>query len=138
MDFLSVTVGFLIGTATGAAGTYYGNKFTEKRQIKQKLSKEKSLYKKLWLDHPKLLEEMKIDANNPDFIHHRNFWLLKSTWSFNHDGPFLSYHFDDHNDLQQQIQILESHGLITDVSEPGKSVQKYRFEEHFFEHLRNK
>ena len=138
MDLLSIAVGFLIGTATGAAGTYIGNKYTDKRQNKEKESKGKSLYKKLWVDHRQLLEEMKVDANNPEFVHHRNFWLLKSSWSFNYDGPFLSYYLDAHNDLEQQIQILESYGLITDVSDPDKSVKKYRFEEHFLEHLRNK
>jgi hypothetical protein len=38
MDYFSLTVGFLVGTATGAASTYFGNKYTDqtrKKEIKQ-------------------------------------------------------------------------------------------------------
>jgi hypothetical protein len=32
MDFLSIAIGFIATTATGAAGTYYGNKYTDERK----------------------------------------------------------------------------------------------------------
>lgn len=35
MDIMSLVVGFLFGTATGAAGTYFGNKYTDIRKTKE-------------------------------------------------------------------------------------------------------
>jgi hypothetical protein len=92
----------------------------------------------LWNDLAPLLTEMKQDMENPKFKLHRFFWLLDSRWMFNHDGPYLVYHLDKLEELDNQISILESHGYITDVSEIGKNVKKYKFSEDFVQHLRDK
>lgn len=138
MEPFSIGVGFLVGVATGAAGTYFGNKYTDKRRAKESTSAQNSVFDKLWKNHNVLLSEMKSDMENPDFFHHRNFWMLDSNCVFNHDGPYLAYHLDKYDSLDQQLQILESYGVILDVSDPSKNVKKYQFAEHFVEHLRSK
>ncbi|MEZ8792587.1 YtxH domain-containing protein [Vibrio splendidus] len=135
MDYLSLAVGFLVGTATGAAGTYFGNKYTDQRKAKEQMKEIKSFFKSIWDKHEPLLQEMKQDLKNPDFKFHREFFLLSRSWSFNHAGKFLAYYFEEHEDLEQQLKILESHGLILDVTEYGKNVKKYQFSEHLAEHL---
>lgn len=52
-------------------------------------------------------------------------------------GQHLAYFLEDHESLEQQINILESHGLIHDVTEHGKKVKKYQFQELFVEHLKS-
>ena len=63
---------------------------------------------------------------------------MDSGWIFNHEGPYLVYHLDKHEALENQISILESHGYIMDVSDIGKSVKKYKFSEEFVQNLRDK
>ncbi|MBA6250924.1 hypothetical protein [Colwellia sp. MB3u-55] len=138
MDPLSVSIGFLIGTATGAAGTYYGNKYTDERRKKEIASSDNATLDKLWANHSELLAEMKSDMDNPAYFHHRDFWMLDSQWMFNHDGPYLVYHIDVHSSLEQQLNILESHGVILDVSDSSKNVKKFQFTELFVEFLRSK
>jgi len=138
MDPLSVGIGFLVGTATGAAGTYFGNKYTDERRNKEAISSTDATFEKLWDNHSELLTEMKSDMDNPTFFHYRYFWMLDKSWCFNHDGPYLAYHLDVHSSLEQQLNILESYGVILDVSEPSKNEKKFQFTEPFVEHLRSK
>ncbi|KIE19315.1 hypothetical protein SE23_17635 [Vibrio sinaloensis] len=135
MDYLSLAVGFLVGTATGAAGTYFGNKYTDQRKAKEQKKEIESFFKSIWNKHEPLLKEMKQDLKNPDFKFHREFFLLSRSWSFNHAGKFLAYYLEEHEELEQQLKILESHGLIIEVTEYGKNVKKYQFSEHLAEHL---
>jgi len=82
--------------------------------------------------------EMKQDLENPDYIYHREFFLLNSKWAFNHEGLYLSYHIDKHQSLEQQIITLENHGFLINVTEPGKNVSKYQFDEEFVNLLKAK
>lgn len=70
----------------------------------------------IWDDLSILLSEMKHDLENPELKLHRYFWLLDSSWTFNHDGQYLAYHLYKHNALGHQISILESYGYVTDRS----------------------
>ncbi|MUK70247.1 hypothetical protein [Aliivibrio fischeri] len=135
MDYFSIAVGFLVGTATGAAGTYFGNKYTDERKAKEHERDLKVFYKTLWLNHELLLSEMKQDLLNPEFKYHRDFFILSRAGYFNYRGKFLAYYIEEHDELEQQIKILVSHGLITDVSEFGKNVKKYQFTEDIVDHL---
>ncbi len=138
MEPLSIGIGFLIGTATGAAGTYFGNKYTDQRRNKEENLTKNAILDKLWSEHTELLSEMKTDMDNPTYLHHRYFWVLDSKWCFNYDGPYLAYYLDVHNSLEQQLHILESYGVILDVSDPSKNVKKLQFTERFVEYLRSK
>jgi len=78
---------------------------------------------------------MKQDLLNPDYEFHREFFILNKADCFNHAGKFLVYYVEDHTHLEQQVKILESHGLVDNVTEYGKNVQKYQWSEIFVNHL---
>ncbi|HGH6009417.1 TPA: hypothetical protein AB5H70_003461 [Vibrio cholerae] len=138
MDYFSMAISFFVGTATGAAGTYFGNKYTDQRKAKEQKAEVKKFFKGLWAKHEQLLTEMKQDLQNPEFKFHREFFMLSRSWRFNHEGKYLAYYFEEHDDLEQQLKILESNRLISDVSEYGKNVKKYQFSELLVEHLLEK
>ena len=135
MDYVSLAVGFLIGSATGAAGTYFGNKYTDKRKQIEHKNESERFFDGLWSKHQALLAEMKQDLLNPDYEFHREFFILDKNGCFNHSGKYLAYYVEDHNNLEQQVKILESHGLVANVTEYGKNVQKYQWSELFADHL---
>ena len=60
------------------------------------------------------------ELKNPDLKFYREFFLLSRSWSFNHAGKFLVYYLEEHEELEQQLTILEPHDLIIDVTEYGK------------------
>jgi hypothetical protein len=136
MDIISLTIGFLVGTATGAAGTYFGNKYTDVRKTKEIKNSAEAFYKKLWNEHGTLLAEMKSDLTNPDYSYHREFFVLSKSWILNSSGPHLSYYLEEHDSLEQQLKSFEGKGLIVDVNEFGKKVSKYQFTDTFAEHLK--
>ena len=135
MDYFSLTVGFLVGSATGAAGTYFGNKYTDRRKQKELKNETDLFFNALWSKHQTLLAEMKQDLLNPDYEFHREFFILNKSGCFNYSGKYLAYYVEDHSNLEQQVKILESHGLVTNVTEYGKNVQKYQWSELFANHL---
>ncbi|WP_413692580.1 hypothetical protein [Psychromonas sp. KJ10-2] len=135
MDFVSLAVGFLVGSATGAAGTYFGNKYTDKRKKIEHKKDSERFFNDLWSNHQVLLTEMKQDLLNPEYEFHREFFILNKGGCFNHAGKYLAYFVEDHTHLEQQVKILESHGLIDNVTEYGKNVQKYQWSEPFASHL---
>jgi len=137
MDIMSLAIGFLVGTATGASGTYFGNKYTDIRKGKESKKAEESFYKNLWDEHATLLSEMKKDLANPDFSFYREFYVLSKSWMFNASGPHLHYYIEEHDALEQQLKIFEGKGLIFDVTELGKNVTKYQFTDTFVEHLKS-
>ena len=136
MDILSLAIGFLVGGATGATGTYFGNKYTDERKIKESKKAKDQFYKRLWNEHSVLLSEMKSDLTNPGFGYHREFFVLSKHWSFNTDGPHLKYYIEEHDSLEQQLKSLEGEGLIHNVTESGKNVTKYKFTNEFVEYLK--
>jgi len=138
MDFLSLATGFLIGAATMAAGGYLANKCTDQRRAKEAKNTISETFNSLWDKHHDLMLEMKNDLEEQDNTYQREFFLLNSKWSFNHDGPYLSYHIDEHQNLEQQIRMLENHGFLIDVTEPGKNVSRYYFDEEFVNLLKDK
>jgi len=138
MDYFSIAIGFLAGTATGAAGTYFGNKYTDERKNKEIQKEVKNFYKSLWNTHEILLTEMQKDVLNPEYEFHREFFLLSRGLCFNFRGKYLAYYTEEHSGLEQQLKIFESHGLIKDVTEYGKNVKKYQFSENLVDHLLKK
>ncbi len=124
MDLVSAVVGFLIGVATGAAGSYYGTKFTEQRHRKEGEHVLRALCRELDGKMPELFDEIRKDLTLPDNALKREFFLLKRSWTFKASGPYLCYYYDDHANLDDKIALLEDEGLVTDVTE--KNVKKYR------------
>lgn len=81
---------------------------------------------------PELLNEMKNDLKTDEFI--REFFLVKRGWRMNYGNtPRFTYFYDDHNNLDGKLQILENNGLVIDVT-PGNT-KMYRMTEELVELL---
>jgi hypothetical protein len=81
---------------------------------------------------PKLLSEMKEDLSNSPFV--REFFVLSRNWMMNYGSTKrFSYYLEDHEGLENKIQVLENMGLVYDVTD--KNVKKYRMAEELVDYL---
>jgi len=80
---------------------------------------------------PALLEEMREDLRNHPTS--REFVVMKSTWVYNHDGLYLTYHLDKHEDLEGKLQVLLNLGLIREIT--YNNVRRFVFEESLVDYL---
>ena len=63
---------------------------------------------------PGLLAEMR-----QDLVEHplrREFVVLERSWFYWANGNELAYYYDDHDDLDDKLRILENEGLIRDIT----------------------
>ena len=78
-----------------------------------------------------LLEEMREDIrNNPTT---REFVILKRSWLYNSDGPYLCYYLDEHEDLEGKLQVLANLGFIREIT--YNEVRRFVFQEEFVDYL---
>ncbi len=134
MDFISVGVGFLGGIFTGAAGTYFGNKYTDVRREKEAKKLEIKLWKELELKFPNIIQEMKDDFGRHGNQEIRKFFVKRKGSMVHSSEPSLEYHTDVHLDLTAALLHLEDLGLIEDIT-PG-NCPMYRFKETFVDYLK--
>ena len=135
MEIMSLSIGFLVGAFTGAAATYLGNKFTDKRRESELKSANEVKWKDLLQRFPAVLSEMIDDVNNPEFVSTRKFFVKSSGTSVNFKGQCFQYHTDVHSDLLAAINYLEDLGFIEDVTR--SNCPTFRMHEHFVDRLRN-
>src|SRR5690554_3159160 len=134
MDIVSLLIGFLVGTATGAAGQYFADKYTDQRREK-KLAKEQA---RLWQDierrFPAVITEMRSDFSPQENRHVRVFFVKESNTVLGFvSEPCFEYHTDKHPDLRAAVALLEQHGFITDIT-PGNCLM-YRVHEKLVDAL---
>jgi hypothetical protein len=134
MDILSTAIGFLIGAATGATGSYLADKYTDIRREK-KLAKEQE---KLWIDiqrrFPAIIAEMRADFSAAEARHVRAFFVKASNTTIGLvSEPCFEYHTDKHPDLRPAVLFLSQHGFITDIT-PG-NCPMYRVHEKLVDWL---
>jgi hypothetical protein len=135
MDIFSLAVGFVVGGFTGAAGTFYGNKFTDQRRRKENTKAEFNQWESLKLKFPTIIEEMIEDVKNPDFAGVRTFFIKCSRTSVNKSEPSFEYHTDIHPELNAAILYMQDLGYIEDIT--PKNCPKYQFYEQFYDLLKN-
>jgi len=82
---------------------------------------------------PELIAEMRADlaGEGSEFI--REFFVVSRNWVLNLRDPCFCYYFEDHDNLQGKIHVLENQGFVIDVT-PGNA-KKYRMTEEFVELL---
>jgi hypothetical protein len=80
---------------------------------------------------PQLLAEMRDDLSH--YPLRREFVILRRGWSYWPGGDELCYFLDDHPELISQIQILENHGLVRDITHTN--VDRYIISEKLAEYL---
>lgn len=134
MDIFSLLVGFLTGSATGATGSYFATKYTEKRQLKEAkhslLKKLKNLEKQM----PQFFSEVREDYKNPENALKRDFYILSKGTTLNVKGRYLVYYHDDHPDLEDILALLESERFVFDITETN--APKYQFSNEFIDFVK--
>jgi hypothetical protein len=63
---------------------------------------------------PALLTEMRRDLQHHPFW--REFVLLKRVWAFNSGTPSFVYYYEDHQELDQMVRILQNLGMVHDIT----------------------
>ena len=134
MDIFSLLVGFLTGSATGATGSYFATKYTEKRQLKEAkhnlLKKLKNLEKQM----SQFFSEVREDYKNPENALKREFYIQFKDSVLNVKGRYLVYYHDDHPDLEDILALLESEGFVFDITETN--APKYQFSNEFIDFVK--
>ncbi|SRR6056297_498381 len=134
MDLLSLTIGFVVGTATGAAGRYFGEKYTDKRRGLEAREATDMAWQDLETRFPSIIGEMRDDVLDPEMSSVRHFFVKTSRSLINASGPSFEYHTDVHDDLQAAVAHFERLGYIEDVTRG--SCPKFRMTEEFVDRLR--
>ena len=80
---------------------------------------------------PQLLEEMRRDL--AEFPLRREFVLLSKRWSYWPGGNEFAYFFEQHEDLEDKVQILKNLGLVIDIT--LNDVLRFNFTEEFVDYL---
>jgi len=90
-----------------------------------------AVFLKVKTSMPELIAEMKEDLTKAGNEFNREFFIVSKRWTLNVVGPCFVYYFEDHEDLQGKIHVLENYGFVIDVT-PGNA-KKYRMIEDFVE-----
>jgi len=75
-DLVSTLVGFFVGAATGAVGSYFANKYTDRRHEKEAGRYAKQQFRAIRKQMPQLIAEMKSDLAGDGNAHVREFFVL--------------------------------------------------------------
>lgn len=111
---------FLIGTATGAAGTYFAEKYTDARRRKEQFNEDKKTFTALAARMPDLLTEMKIDLADQRHAEWREFYVVQKGTTINTRRNSFFYEDDGANGYLSKVRTLEEYGLVSDIT-PGKA-----------------
>ena len=132
-DWFSSVIGFLIGTVTGAAGTYYAEKYTDERREREYKRKVKKEFLNLKKQMPELITEFKNDLSEKRNGLIREFFVLpnKRVCLGGSEKPRFIYYEDDHENLLAKIDLLEAKGFLVDVT--TKNTPILRMTEEFVE-----
>lgn len=121
MTMLSLSIAFLSGAFTGAAGSYLADKFTDSRRDKQKRAAEVRLWKDTEAKFPTVIADMREAFLSEDGKGIRAFFVKSrhTTIAFISE-PCFEFHPEEHRDIQAAVLHLAKLGFITDIS-PGNT-----------------
>ncbi|MCR9277843.1 MAG: hypothetical protein NXH85_07685 [Pseudomonadaceae bacterium] len=130
-DLLDTLIGFLLGTAIGAAGGYYSSKATDARRAKEKQSAVALEWTEFCNRYPLLSAEMKNDFRSEEGRTTRVFFLKSSKTSMGRiSEPAFAYYTDEHRDLQAAVRYMAELGYVLDIT-PGNTPM-YEITERFY------
>lgn len=90
-------------------------------------------FQKVKKSMPELIKEMKKDLSEKGNEFIREFFIIGKSWILNTSEPYFCYFFEDHDNLQGKIHVLENYGFLIDVT-PGNA-KMYRMTEEFVDLL---
>lgn len=134
MDPFTLAVGFVVGAFTGAAGQYLGEKYTDKRRIKESSSNRQAQWDEVKTRFPAIIAEMMEDAKKTELQGVREFFVKSSRTTVNRDEACFEYHTDVHEGIGAAVSFLEDLGYIEDIT--LGNCPMYRMREHFVDLLR--
>src|SRR5690554_3435047 len=106
MDIVSALVGLLVGTATGAAGQYFADKYTDQRREKQLAKEQIRLWRTVEQRFPAVIAEMRSDFSSQENRHVRVFFVKESYTILGFvSEPCFEHHTDKHPDLRAAVAL---------------------------------
>jgi len=82
---------------------------------------------------PELIAEMKKDLTKEGNDLIREFFIVSKRWELNVVDHYFVYYFEEHENLQGKVHVLENYGFVIDVT--SENVKKYRMTEEFIDLL---
>lgn len=100
-----------------------------------KIARNSEKYDEVFKLMPNLINEMTVDIKN--HLLYREFILFKKGLTYNSVGRmYLVYYYDDHENLDEKMILLENIGLIRDIT--YNNTKRYILTEDFVEILKNR
>jgi hypothetical protein len=124
---------FLMGTAIGAAGTYFAEKYTDERRKKEQKSEDAQTFASLASRMPDLLSEMKEDLAEQAHAEWREFFIVPKGTTLNASPDSFFYEEDETNGFLSKTRTLEEYGLVYDIT-PGNA-PKFRMSDKLVQRL---
>jgi hypothetical protein len=134
-DFGSVSLGFLIGAFTGAAGSYLADKYTDRRRDKEELRKSTKSWDQLRKRYADFISEIVADLNAEKYI---RCFIVKPKGAMVGflTEPVFDYSPEDHPLIMSAVEEFIERGMIKDITEGN--LRRYRMSESFVELLMQK
>jgi hypothetical protein len=114
----------------GAGGTHQAEQSADQQQRRQAERLDRDLMKELQAIMPQLLDEMRKDVSQPGNEAVREVFLAptrgNSLWV---EHQVFIYYESDHQELRNQVALLEAHGLLKDITE--KHTPRFVMQERF-------
>ena len=121
---------YLLGILTGAAGSYLGNKYTDRRRDQEAKQEEEKQFREVVGQMPDLISEMREDLSNSDQRLIREFFIAKRVWTINFgDERRFIYYEEEHPRIWEMTNILDNFGYIIKVK--SGTLPIYRMTEGF-------
>ena len=130
-DWMSSIIGFLFGAATGAAGAYFAEKYTDRRRTQESARQAKKEFLEVRKQMSELIAKFKNDLYNVKHKLIREFFVLPNNRVSlgGSTKPRFVYYSDEHEDLRSKLTILENKGYLIDVT--LKNTPIFRMTEEF-------
>jgi hypothetical protein len=122
-----------MGTAIGAAGTYFAEKYTDERRKNEQRREEDQNFAYLVSRMPDLLGEMREDLAEKTHAEWREFFIVRKGTNFNTSPNSFFYEEDEANGFLSKTRTLEEYGLVSDIT-PGK-LPKFRMSDMLVQRL---
>lgn len=130
MDWLDRSITFASGVAVGVVGKYVGDILTDRRRKRESVSDEKATFLRLKETFPDLIREMRQDViDNP--ASRRFFLKSKHATMGGSMSGYLYYHYEDHQNLDDNMLALENADFIRDIADPDSDLPRYAMSEQF-------